>query len=193
MNWGKRKDEQWQRWLSSTSAHKSQPWGFRVFWSPVYFCARDCSDFELQFCMWPEIGFKHFPSSFLPCACCDLSAGLAEGCFAARSRLSAGHFRPLWRRAEGFLDRSGAVPAHWPPECSLQEVCLMMKNLNSLDWRGKKIISNQNCRGNTLCFAFWQKTQHSRETLQMSWCLAASWDTLVSLTAPWKHLQLYIN
>lgn len=117
-----------------------------------------------------RFGLGTFPPAF----CRDLSAVVAEGCFAAGSQPSAGHFRALWQRTRGFSDRTGAVPAHWPPERSLQEVCSMMKNLNSLDWRGKKRISNQNCRGNTLCFVFWQKTQHSHETLQMSWCLAVS-------------------
>lgn len=71
-------------------------------------------------------------------------------------RLLAEHWlvRALWQRAEGFADRSGGVPACWRPQRSLQEVCLIMENLNSMDGRGKKnltrIVEERHC---ALCFA----------------------------------------
>lgn len=163
-----------------------------VLASDLFLCPRLCSDFELWFSVWPEIWFKRFPSSLPLCTCCDLLAGITEGWCAADSWLSADCFRPLWQRAEGFADRSGGVPACWLPECSLQKVCLMMRNLNSMDGRGKR-KSDQNCREDTPCFVFCRNTQQSCQTLSRRWCLAASWDMIESLSAPWKHPQLCVN
>lgn len=71
------------------------------------------------------------------------------------TRLSSGSFRPLWQRADFFFaNSSGSIPSHWPPGNSLQEVCLMLKNVNRVDWREKKnltrIVEETHC---ALCFA----------------------------------------
>lgn len=156
--------------MCSTSAHKSC-----VFWSLVYFCAWDYVVILSYSSLCDQrFGLGTFPPAFCHVPAVIYQLGLQRAGLPPTLSWASAFSDLFGKGPKGFQIELGAVPACWPPERSLQEVCLMMKNLNSLDWRGKKIISNQNCRGNTLCFVFWQKTQHSHETLQMSWCLAAS-------------------